>query len=92
MLNTAILVGKIAKLENNELVIATTRSYKNEEGQYETDLINCNIYNGIAQNVNDWCKIGDTVGIKGRIETRDNKICITVDKISFLSSKKKEEE
>ncbi len=76
--------------------LAVQRSYKNENGIYETDFIRCILWNGIAAHTSEYCKKGDLVGVKGRIQTRsyednDEKKYITeviVDKVSFLASKR----
>ena len=78
--------------------LAVQRSFKNEDGIYEVDFIRCILWNGIASHTSEYCKKGDLVGVKGRIQTRsyedkDEKKYITeviVDKVSFLASKKEE--
>ncbi len=82
--------------------LAVQRSYKNENGIYETDFIRCILWNGIAAHTSEYCKKGDLVGVKGRIQTRsyedketsDKKYIteVIVDKVSFLASKKDTEE
>ncbi|MDD4644153.1 MAG: single-stranded DNA-binding protein, partial [Bacilli bacterium] len=77
--------------------VAVPRSYKNTNGEYETDFINCILWAGVAQNTTEYCKKGDLLGIKGRIQTRkiednpEKPIYVTeliAEKITFLSSKK----
>ncbi|MBQ3021343.1 MAG: single-stranded DNA-binding protein [Bacilli bacterium] len=110
MQNIVFLIGRLAsepelkKTENSKdystITVAVPRSFKNPDGLYETDFIRCNLWNGIATNVNEYCHKGDLVGIKGRIQVRsyqdneDTKYIteIIVDKVSFLSSKKVVEE
>lgn len=100
MLNQVILVGRIISLEDQEnntiLSIAIPRPFKNENGEYETDFINCKLLGGIATNTKEYCKKGDIVGVKGRIQSvkmaSGNAIEVAVEKITFLSSSKKEEE
>lgn len=87
--------GKVAHAS-----LAVTRSYKNENGEYETDFIDCVLFNGIASNTAEYCKKGDLVGIKGRLQVRDYEVDgekkktteVICDKISFLASKKPEME
>ncbi len=106
MLNQIVLVGRLAsdpELFETEtgkkmvqVVLAVPRAYKNSAGEYETDFIYCKLWQGIAQRTNDYCKKGDLVGIKGRVETynydtehgRKYITEVVVDKITFLSSKK----
>ena len=96
MLNQIILVGRITQLpQDNILTLAVSRSYKNENGEYETDFIPVNIPNTLIQNVIDYTKVGDVIGVKGRLETRittdddynkTKQIVIIADRITFLSS------
>ena len=95
MLNQIVLVGKLNRI--NEIgdkqvliTLATPRPYKNENGEYDTDYIDVLLRNGIADNTKEYCKIGDTIGIKGRIENLKESIipAIVAEKVTFLSSKK----
>lgn len=105
MLNQMVIVGRIARdIEKKEvdgksfveLELAVPRSYKNEDGIYETDFIDCLLWNGIADNVEDYCKKGDLVGVKGRLQTQivdDHKTTnVIAEKVTFLSSEPKKEE
>lgn len=101
MLNQTILVGRIAKevevkeVDNRKVAyvtLAVQRSYKNEEGVYETDFVPCTLWNGIAENVAEYCRKGDLVGVKGRIQNENNGLVLVADKVTFLSSKKEDEE
>ena len=108
-MNTVVLVGKLYEepimLENQngvkyaKLKLAVTRNYKNAEGVYETDFIDIKTYLPMAQNVTEWCSKGDTLGIKGRVQTSqedNNLIEIIAEKVTFLTNNpkapKKEEE
>ena len=107
MLNQVILVGrltndpKLEKLESGKTIckitLACPRSYKNSEGCYDTDFIDCLLQFGTAETTCEYCKKGDLLGIKGRIETNlyetDNGTKgkateIIVEKATFLSSRK----
>ena len=113
MLNQIVLVGRlvsdpeIKKTESGKKVsnitLAVNRSFKNEEGIYETDFIDCILWNGIATNTSEYCKKGDLVGVKGRVqssivsddsksidESKKNELQIVAEKVTFLSSKKEE--
>lgn len=75
MLNQVVLVGRLVK--NPELVeteknkklsrvtIAIPRSFKNMDGEYETDFINCIMWDSVAKSTVEYCKKGDIVGING---------------------------
>lgn len=94
MLNQIVLVGRLVNIESDEetrITLATPRSFKNSEGEYETDYIPVNIYGGIAKNVEEYCTKGDLVGIKGRVQAKDNGVEIVAEKVTFLSSKKEED-
>ena len=99
MLNQVVLVGRLTekpKFENDKkdckIILAVPRSFKNENGEYETDFINCQLYGGIAQNTVDWIDKGELVGVKGRLQAVENNLCVIADKITFLSSKNNEDE
>lgn len=109
MLNQLVIAGRlvsdpeIISTENNKkktlITVAVPRSYKNLEGVYDTDFIRCTLWNGIAENTCEYCKKGDVIGVKGRIQTscyekdgeKKYSIDVIAEKVSFLSSKKAEE-
>lgn len=111
MLNQLVMVGRLTKkaeLKKDEngksytnITLAIPRSYKNEEGIYDTDFINVSLFNGVAENVSEWVNKGDLLGIKGRLETRPKtndedfqngrEMVVIADKVTFLSSKRPEE-
>lgn len=96
MLNQVVLVGrltsdlKVVKSNGKEkvtLILAVPRSYKNAQGQYDTDFIKCYLWNSIATNTAEYCKKGDIVGVKGRIESNGKTTHILAEKVTFLSSR-----
>lgn len=108
-MNTVMLVGRLAhepEVRTTEtgkdvvrISLAVNRSFKNPDGIYETDFIDCTLWDGLAKNLNEYCKKGDTVGVRGRIqvshyekdEQKHKKVDVIVEKLTFLSSKKQEE-
>ena len=110
MLNQTVLVGRIVKnpeLKETEtgkkvtnVTLAVPRSFKNSNGEYETDFINCTLWRGIAESTAEYCKKGDIIGVKGRVETSvyekdgDKKYeqSIVAEKVTFLSSKSHDKE
>ena len=107
MLNQMVLVGRLVSdpevktLEDGKSVsnitLAIPRSYKNENGEYETDFIDCTLWKGVAENTAEYCHKGDIIRVKGRIqrsnyETEDGEkrksTQIVAEKITFLSSSK----
>lgn len=109
MLNQIILVGRLTRNitvnksdKGNKVAtisLAIPRSFKNSEGTYDTDFIDCVAFDNIAENTCEYCSKGDIIGVKGRVQSRviekDNKkeylMDIVAEKITFLSSKKTEE-
>lgn len=96
MLNQVVMVGRLVndpevKEEKAYITLAVQRSYKNANGEYDTDFIGCVLFNNIATNTAEYCKKGDIVGVKGRLQSNDetdNKIEVIAEKVTFLSSKK----
>ena len=106
MLNQTVIVGRIVRdLEVHEtengskvaqLTLAVPRSFKNMNGEYDTDYIPCVLWKGVAENTAEYCRKGDLVGIKGRIQTsqyeQDDEVKyvteVVAEKVTFLSSKR----
>lgn len=110
MLNQIVLVGRLVRKpelktsENSKkytfITLAVPRSFKNINGEYDTDFIDCTLWTGIAECTSEYCQKGDTLGIKGRIQTQlyeksdGSKIKNTeviAEKVTFLTSKKPEQ-
>ena len=90
MLNQVVVVGRIHSMENGKLVIAIPRTFKNENGEYDTDYIEARLSKSIDNNVSTYCEVGDLVGIKGRLESDANRMFVIAEKVTFLSSRKKD--
>lgn len=88
MLNQAVLVGRVAEIGNLNIKIKVSRSYKNSEGDYETDLIPVFYTNNIAKSAREYLEIDDIIGIKGRLEVEDGVLQVKAEKMTFLSSHK----
>ena len=104
MLNQIILVGRLVKdpeirkakngTSYSYITIAVPRSYKNVNGEYETDFIGCTLWKMMATNTKEYCKKGDILGVKGRIESKvyekddetKYKLEVIAERITFLSS------
>ena len=110
MLNQVVMVGRLTndpvveKLDNDKevanITLAVPRSYKNADGVYETDFIDCVLWMGIAESTVEYCKKGDILGVKGRIQSRcielgDEKrkfiTEVVAEKVTFLSPQKNKE-
>lgn len=81
MLNSVVLVGRLTRdaelryTPQNQAVatfsLAVNRDFKNQNGEYEADFINCVIWRQQAENLANWAKKGALIGIVGRIQTRN---------------------
>lgn len=105
-MNNVLFVGRLTKnpelieTENGYkrtfIVIAVPRNYKNANGEYDCDFIRCILWNAQAEHTCEYCKKGDIVGVKGRLETstyeKEGSLKyesqVVVDKISFLKTSK----
>lgn len=97
MNNVTIAVGrlvsdpKITENSNNKkecnITLAVPRDYYNQDGIYETDFIPATLYGTLAENTAEFCRKGNIIGIKGRIETIDGKLKVVADKVTFLARK-----
>ena len=105
MVNQVVLVGRLVKkpelriTENGKkmsvMTLAVPRNYKNVDGEYETDFLDCTLWTAIAENTNEYCDTGDMLGVKGRVQTRiiesadgtkKKKTEIVAEKVTFLTS------
>ena len=109
-MNHVILVGRLTDdptIQDNEdqsrmvISLAVPRTFKNSEGIYETDFLRCVLWNGIAKKTKEYCKKGDIVCVRGRLqvrtyETEENEkkymTEVMVESIAFVSSNHKEKE
>ena len=81
MINNVVLVGRMTRdaelryTPQNQAVatfsLAVNRNFKNQNGEYDADFINCVIWGKLAENFANWTKKGNLVGITGRIQTRN---------------------
>ena len=80
MMNSVCLVGRMTrdaelKYTGNNIAVASfslavNRTFKDANGERETDFINCVIWRQSAENLANWAKKGALIGITGRIQTR----------------------
>lgn len=106
MLNQTVLVGRLANEPEvyetetgkklTRITLAVPRTYKNADGEYDTDFIGCKLWQNVAQSTTDYCKKGDLLGVKGRIQTSSYETEegtkylteVVAEKVTFLSSSK----
>lgn len=102
------MVGRLVKdpeikeLENKKvsnITVAVPRSFKNMEGEYETDFFNCILWDSVAKNTAEYCKKGSIVGIKGRLQSgfyekekeRKYYVDVVAEKVTFLTQGQSQE-
>ena len=78
-MNNVFLIGRVVRTpelretENKNKVtnmtLAITRQFKNSNGEYESDFIDCTLWKGIAEVASEYCKQGDLVAVKGRLQS-----------------------
>ena len=94
MINTFIVEGKlkeISDLKETEkgikyahIILSVERNYRNSEGLYDEDLIEIELWRGIAEVCSENSKLNDYVSIQGRIQSSQLK---TNEGKSFLAYK-----
>ena len=105
-MNKAILVGRLtrdAELRTTgngtsvcSFTLAVNRRFKNAEGNYDADFINCVAWRGQAELISKQFKKGDMFGIVGSLQTRTyekdgSRTYITevvVEEVNFVGGKK----
>lgn len=81
MINNVVLIGRLTRdvelhrTSQDQVVgqftLAVNRNFKNQDGGYDADFINCVMWRQQAENFANWVKKGNLVGITGRIQTRN---------------------
>ena len=106
MINQVTLVGRLTRdpelKKTTEgtavtyITLAVNRPFRNHNGEFDTDFVQCTIWRKAAENTCHYCRKGTVVGITGRLQSRnyDNKegkrVYVTEvvsETIRFLSSK-----
>lgn len=108
MMNYTMIVGrlvdnpKVQETDNGKkyvnMTVAVPRAFKNAEGVYESDFVDCVLWSGVAEKTSEYCRKGDLVGVKGRVQTdlyeKDGEtrksMKLVAEKVSFLSTKSKD--
>lgn len=110
MINNVTVVGRLTRAVDlrytsngtayASFTLATDRDFKNQNGEKETDFINCVMWRKPAENLANYTKKGSLIGIEGRIQTRnyDNqqgqRVYVTevlAERFHFLESSKKDD-
>lgn len=81
MINNVVLVGRLTRdvdlrytangTAYASFTLAVERNFKNQNGEKETDFINCAMWRKTAENFASFTHKGSQVGIEGRIQTRN---------------------
>lgn len=81
MINNVVLIGRLVKdvelrytpsnIAVATFTLAVNRNFKRENGEREADFINCIMWRKQAENLANWTKKGQQIGITGRIQTRN---------------------
>lgn len=97
MINRTVLVGRLTKdpelkytpsgVPMVRFTLAVNRPFSNQQGEKEADFINCIAWRKQAENLSNFMKKGNMVGIEGRIQTgsfegQDGKRVFTTDVIA----------
>lgn len=79
MINHVVVVGRLTRkpelkfttngTKYTQFIVATQRNFKNKDGEYEADFINCRLWRTAAKNFTKFTNKGSLVGIEGRIQT-----------------------
>ena len=107
MLNSIVLVGRLVQTPElqvtetgrkvSTVTLAVGRTYKNLNGEYDTDFFDCILWTNVAENTAEYCKTGDVIGVKGRLQTRliekedgtkYKKVEVVAERVTFLASSK----
>lgn len=105
-MNKVILIGRVTKeielktTTNGKSVasftLAVNKDYKNADGNYDADFINCVAFGQQAETISKYVHKGDKFGVFGKLNTRTyekngSKVYVTeviADSFEFLESKK----
>ncbi|MER2111142.1 MAG: single-stranded DNA-binding protein [Solibacillus isronensis] len=97
MINRVVLVGRLTKdpelrytpsgVPMARFTIAVNRTFSNEQGEREADFISCIAWRKQAENLANFMKKGNLIGVEGRIQTgsfegQDGKRVYTTDVIA----------
>ena len=105
-MNKVILIGRLARdpemrttssgISMTRFTIAVSRPFNTNEGNQQTDFINCITWRRQAENVAKYCSKGSQVAVEGRIQvgsydaqdgTKRYTTDVVCDNVTFLGSK-----
>lgn len=110
MLNRVVVVGRLTRdpdlrytpngVAVANFTVAVDRPFTNQQGERETDFINCVTWRRQAENLANYMKKGSLVGVDGRVQTRNyegqdgKRVYVTeilAESIQFLESRRSEQ-
>ncbi len=105
-MNKTVLIGNLTRdaelstttngISVARFTVAVQRKFKNANGEYETDFINCVAWRNTAENLAKYTSKGSKVGVAGSIQTRSYEAAdgtkryvteVIADEVEFLNTK-----
>lgn len=96
MLNSVILVGRLVetptlKTYNDSVytivTLAVNRSFRSLSGEIETDFIKCIAWEAIGKSACDYCRKGDIIAVRGRLQVKTKDMTITAESGEVIKKK-----
>lgn len=79
-MNKVIIIGRLVRdpemrttasgTNSTTFTVAVSRTYTNQNGERDTDFLNCVAWRKQAENIAKYCTKGTQVAVEGRIQTR----------------------
>lgn len=97
MINRVVIVGRLTKdpelrytpngIASCRFTVAVNRTFKGQNGEQEADFINCQAWRKQAENLANFMKKGNLIGLEGKIQTgsyegQDGKRVYTTDVVA----------
>ncbi|WP_141430989.1 single-stranded DNA-binding protein [Bacillus sp. 03113] len=111
MINQVTLVGRLTRNPDlkvtpdgtyvTNVTVAVNRNYRNQNGDFDADFVQCTLWKKTAENTVQYCRKGSLIGITGRIQTRNynnqdgKRVYVTevvAELVKFLDSKPMEDQ
>lgn len=105
MINQVTLVGRLTRdpelktttegTHVTHITLAVNRHYRNHNGEFEADFVQCTLWRNAAENTCKYCRKGAVLGVTGRLQTRHyekegKRVYVTeviAESVRFLSAK-----
>ena len=93
-MNCFVLLGTMVSKPHNftrdalsyaEFEVKVERNYRNNDGENVYDVFKVILWRGISEITAEKYPVGTTVSIKGRMELRDQQICLIAERVSFVT-------